>query len=66
MDDICFAVKDEDGFYWCGLNEWDKQLRKAKLFHSYKYAAEIRDNRYKERMPKIVQVEIKEIKDYNP
>lgn len=32
---------ENDGTYWCGLNTWDKQLRKAKVFHSLKYANEV-------------------------
>lgn len=26
----------EHGAYWCGLNHWDDQLRKAQIFHSLK------------------------------
>ena len=37
---------EDDGTYWCGLNTWDKQLRKAKVFHSLKYANEVAE-RYK-------------------
>ena len=32
---------ENDGTYWCGFNKWDKQLRKAKVFHSLKYANEV-------------------------
>lgn len=66
MDDICFAVKDEDGFYWRGINKWDKQLRKAQLFHSWKWAAEVRENKGRDRGAKIVRVRITEECDYNP
>lgn len=59
MDDICYAVKDENGFYWCGYNEWENQIRKAKLFHSLKYANEI-VVRYHNKNPIIVKVRIME------
>lgn len=32
---------EDDSTYWCGLNTWDKQLRKAKIFHSLKYVEEV-------------------------
>lgn len=67
MDDICFAIKDENGLYYCGLKKWDKQLRKAQLFHSFKYAAAVRDNPdFAAVGLKIVRVRISEIDDYNP
>lgn len=66
MDDICFAVKDENGFYWCGLNKWEDQLRKAQLFHSWKWAVEVRDKKCGARSTKIVKVRITEECDYNP
>ena len=44
MDDLCFAIKDENGFYYCGLKQWAKQIRKAQLFHSFKYAKDVRDD----------------------
>lgn len=37
---------EDDSTYWCGHNTWDKQLRKAKVFHSLKYANEVAE-RYK-------------------
>lgn len=36
--DISFAIKNTYGLYYCGLKVWDKQVRKAKLYHSRKYA----------------------------
>lgn len=67
MDDICYAVKDENGFYWCGYNKWDKQIRKAKLFHSWKYAVATRDcPRGTSGGAKIVKVRISEMEEYNP
>lgn len=54
-----FAVKSNDGSYWTGYNQWDKQIRKAKFFVSIKYANEV-VKRYQEQNPKIVKVEIRE------
>lgn len=61
-DDFAFVVKDRDGYFFIGYNQWDKQLRKAKLYHSYKYAKEIRDDvRFIERDTFIVRVRIMEL-----
>lgn len=63
-NDVAFAVKDRDGYYFIGYNKWDKQLRKAKLYHSYKYATETRDDvRFKERDTFIVKVRITELNE---
>lgn len=61
-DNRCFAVKDnKTGEYFIGYNKWDKQLRKAKLYHSYKFAKEIyNDVRFIERETVIVRVDIYE------
>lgn len=45
-----WVIKYEDGFYFCGNNLFDKQLRKAQIYH-WKEAAEeqavsLRDRRY--------------------
>lgn len=60
--DFCYAVKFNDGSYWIGRNKWDKQLRKAKLFHSLKYANEVIE-RFPQHNPKIVKVEIREVQE---
>lgn len=61
-DDITFAVKDREGYYFTGLNQWDKQIRKAKLYHSYKYAKAIRDDvRFIERDTFIIRVRTMEL-----
>ena len=66
-DDICFAIKDENGYFYCGLNKWDKQLRKAQLFHSFKYAVSARDSdKWAAVGAKIVKVRIFEMEEYNP
>lgn len=63
MADGGYVVKDTlNKQYFCGLNTWDKQLRKAKIYHSEKYATEIvEDPRYSNRTMSIVKVEIKEV-----
>lgn len=68
MDDLCFAIKDENGFYYCGLKKWDKQIRKAQLFHSFKYAKDVRDDPRWTAISgaKIVRVRIWEQDEYNP
>lgn len=59
MSDEAFAVKDRNGYYFIGYNKWDKQLRKAKLYHSYRYAKETCDDiRFIERDTFIVKVNI--------
>ena len=52
-----YVVQAEAGGYWCGLNCWDVQLRKAQIFHSIKYAGDVvkRFNKYN---PKIVEVSL--------
>ena len=61
-NEFFFAMKSNDGSYWTGCNQWDKQIRKAKLFVSIKYANEV-VKRYQERNPKIVKVEIREVQE---
>lgn len=60
MDDICYAVKDENGGYWTGYNFFSSQIRKAKLFHSLKYANEV-IKRFPEKNPVVVNVRIMEV-----
>lgn len=52
-----YIVQSDNGEFWCGMNIWDKQLRKAKIFHSLKYAGECCE-RFKARNPKIVEVSL--------
>ena len=64
MKDIGIGIKDKDGYYFCGLNTWDTQIRKAKLYHSMSYANDvINDLRYKDRKAFTVKIEIKEINE---
>ena len=61
-DVITFAVKDTNGCYYTGYNTWSNQLRKAKLYNSYKWAKEIRDDiRFIERETFIVRVRTTEL-----
>lgn len=63
MKDNGYVVKDSiSKEYFCGYNTWDKQLRKAKIYHSTRYANEtLNDKRFRNRTMKIVEVEIKEV-----
>ena len=61
-DDFVFAVKDREGYFFIGYGKWDKQIRKAKLYHSYNYAKEVGDDvRFMERDTFIVRVRIMEL-----
>ena len=41
------VIKDiKHNVYYCGLNTWNKQLRKAKIYHSAKWAHEAIDYNY--------------------
>ena len=67
MDDLYFAIKSEYGNYYCGYNSWDKQLRKATLYRSYKQAVNARDDsRWAAFETYIVRVRITEEDEYNP
>ena len=39
-DTKMYVVKFNNGLYWCGYNTADKQIRKAKIYTSVKYARE--------------------------
>lgn len=55
------VVKDSNGFYYSGLNMWSNQLRKAKIYHKKRYAEDVlNDKRFKDRVCKIIPVEINE------
>ena len=66
INDFAYAIKDKNGFYYIGYNQWDKQLRKAKLYHSIFYANQIKeDNRFINRELSIVKVSIEEVEVNN-
>ena len=61
-NDLFYAVKDSNGYYYIGYNRWDKQIRKAVLYRSLKYAKETMDaRRFADRERFIVKVRITEI-----
>ena len=56
-----FVVKDTNGFYYIGYGQFDNQLRKAKIYHSTRFAQEIvDDSRFKNKNLTIIPVIIKE------
>ena len=60
-----YVVYCEDyGTYWCGLNTWDTQLRKAQVFHSLKYANDVHE-RFKELRLKNVEIRMERVPE-NP
>ena len=52
-----FVIQAEDGMFFCGMRYWDKQLRKAKIYHSLTYAKDVVDA-YEECNCKIVEVSL--------
>ena len=38
-----YVIQAEDGMFFCGMRYWDKQLRKAKIYHSLHYAKDVVD-----------------------
>ena len=60
-----FVIRDIDTHcYYCGLNTWDIQLRKAKIYHSVKWANEvIKQYEGKRRLrTHMVKIEIDDVK----
>ena len=43
-DKKLYVIKFDNDLYWCGLNTVDKQIRKAKVYNSIKYATETAEN----------------------
>ena len=66
-----WVIKYEDGFYYCGNNSFDKQLRKAQIYHWKEAAEEQAENMKTRRYSKVADttwevievVEPKELKD---
>jgi hypothetical protein len=52
-----YVIQAEDGMFFCGMRYWDKQLRKAKIYHSLTYAKDVVDA-YEECNCKIVEVSL--------
>ena len=72
MKDTGYVVKNSAGLYFIGMNQVSDQLRKAKIYHSIRYAEETMNDlnnvQRKFNMPsntprdfKIIKVEISEI-----
>lgn len=67
-----YVVQFSDGSYWCGLSQFDTQIRKAKIFKSLEYAKEAGE-RFKSRSAflgkdsyKILEIEINVLKEVFP
>ena len=52
-----YVIQAEDGMFFCGMRYWDKQLRKAKIYHSLTYAKDVVDE-HEECNCKIVEVSL--------
>ena len=37
---------EDDGMFYCGMRYWDKQLRKAKIYHSLSFARDVANAYY--------------------
>jgi len=37
-DNKLYVIQFNNGCFWCGYNNYDKQLRKARIYTSYKMA----------------------------
>lgn len=72
ISDNGYVIKNSDGLYFTGYNQVSNQLRKAKIYHSIRYAEQtmnsLNNNQRKFIIPsktprdfKIVKVEIIEI-----
>lgn len=52
-----YVIQAEDGMFFCGMRYWDKQIRKAKIYHSLTYAKDVVDA-YEESNCRIVEVSL--------
>lgn len=56
-----YAIKNSDNEYFIGYGKWDKQIRKAKLYHATNWAEEVmNDPRFNGLDLKVVKVIIYE------
>lgn len=60
MSDKLYVVKDKDGFYWTGYNQFDRQLRKAKIYISPAQAEKTAKRCYLDGAT-VVEVELAEV-----
>lgn len=63
-DKKLYVIKFDNDLYWCGLNTVDKQIRKAKIYNSIKYATETAENILNYTKHLIYNTNIKNIKSY--
>ena len=62
MEDNGFVIKNiETNEYYIGFGKWDKQLRKAKIYHSIQYAINVINDSEHDSELKIVNIIIKEL-----
>lgn len=47
----------DDGKFYCGMKYWDKQLRKAQVYHSLRYARDVADA-YAECKCKVLEIKM--------
>ena len=50
-----YVIQADDGMFYCGMRYWDKQLRKAKIYHSLAFARDV-VKAYEECNCKIIEV----------
>ena len=61
-----WVIKYEDGFYYCGNNNFDKQLRKAQIYHWKEAAEEQAENMKARRYSKVADTKWEVIKVIPP
>jgi hypothetical protein len=67
MEQLYYAIKDENGEYYYGYIHWGEQLRKAQFYSTYEVAAQSQDSiRWMDRDTRIVRIRIEEVDEYNP
>ena len=52
-----YVIQADDGMFYCGMRYWDKQLRKAKIYHSLSFAEDV-VKAYDECNCKIIEVSL--------
>lgn len=55
MQKKMYVIQLNTGEYYCGYKHFDKQLRKAKIYHSLKFAQDIVDE-YTDYKPEVLEV----------
>ena len=50
-----YVLQTDNGMFYCGYKCFDKQLRKAKIYHSLKYINDISEE-YRNLKPRILEV----------